>query len=107
MALKGQKFRKYLPSFKLEVAEAYLNGEGSYLSLARKYNLDSKLRVRDWAKIYKEKGSEGFLIETRGRNSKSEKTKPINLEDMSLKEQVEFLKMENDILKKVKALLKN
>ena len=29
---------KYTPEFKIEVAKAYLNGEGSYEYLARKYN---------------------------------------------------------------------
>ena len=106
MALKGQKFKNYSRELKIEIAEAYLNGEGSYLSLARKYNLESKFRVRDWVKIYKNKGSEGFLVDGRGRNSKG-RPKSINLEDMTKDEQIEFLKMENDILKKAKALQKN
>jgi len=55
---------------------------------------------------YQEYGSKAFVSENRGRHSKW-KPKAIKLDDMSLEEQVEHLKMEVEILKKVKALQKD
>ena len=107
MAKKGQKFRTYLPEFKIQVVEEYLSGKsGGVDAITKKYDLKSNRRIRDWLKIYKENGSQGFLIDGRGRKSTG-RPKSIKLEEMSLEEQVKYLKMENDILKKLKALLKD
>jgi len=101
-----RKNRIYPAEFKIKVAEAYLSGkEGGHIAVGRKFGL-SRRRVEDWVRTYKEKGIDGFLHPTRGRKF-SVRPKPIELEDMTLEEQVKYLKMENDILKKVKALLKN
>lgn len=103
-----KKSNKYSAEFKIEVVKAYLSNEyGGMARIANKYNLRIK-RVSDWIKIYRNKGPEAFLVETRGRNSNGGgKLKTIRLDEMSLEEQVKYLKMENDILKKVQALLKD
>ena len=107
MAKKGQKFKSYTKEFKIKVAEAYLSGEyGGNQAVAKHFKLNNEKRVRDWVKIYKEKGPEAFSVETRGRNL-SGRPKTIKLDEMTLEQQVEYLKMEVDILKKVKALLKD
>lgn len=107
MAKKGQKFTKYSTELKIQAVEAYLNGEyGGLMPTAKHFGLKDKSQLRDWIKIYNEYGPESFLVETRGRKSKG-KLKSINLDEMTLEQQVEYLKMENDILKKVKALLKD
>jgi transposase-like protein len=51
---------KYSPEFKIEVAKAYLNGEGSYERLAKKYGIGHK-SVETWAIRYREQGETGFL----------------------------------------------
>lgn len=107
MANKGQKFKKYTAEFKVEVVKAYLSNEYRGVDqITKMYDLKSNRRICEWLKIYKEKGPEGFLIETRGRNSKGRPIS-IKLDEMSLEEQVKYLKMENDILKKAQALLKD
>ena len=107
MAKKGQKFRTYIPEFKIQVVEEYLSGKsGGVDAITKKYDLKSNRRIRDWLKIYKEQGPEGLMIERRGAPSKDKRI-PFNLDEMSLEEQVKYLKMENDILKKLKALLKD
>ena len=107
MAKKGQKFKKYPAEFKIMVVEEYLKCEsGGVDAITKKYDLKSNRRVCEWLKIYKEQGPEAFLIETRGRKSKG-RPKSIKLEEMTLEEQVKYLKMENDILKKARALLKD
>lgn len=104
MAKKGTKQQKYTKEFKIKVVKSYLSGEyGGLKKTAEYYELKDKRQVKDWLKIYKEKGTEAFLIETRGRLS-SGRPRSAKLDEMSLEEQVKWLKMENDILKKAKAL---
>lgn len=113
MAIKGSKFRNYSPEFKIQVVEDYLSGKsGGIKSVSEKYKLSNEKRVRDWVKIYKQCGLEAFLIETRGRSTKADgvnKGRPLKktLDDMTKDEQIAYLKMENDILKKVQALQKH
>ena len=103
MAKKGSKFNSYTAEFKVNLVKEYLNNQGSYMTLTKKYGLKSTKQLRDWVKLYNEKGEEVFLVNPR---DKIAKPKSIKLEEMSLEEQVKYLKMENDILKKAKALLK-
>jgi len=42
----------YSSDFKIEVIKAYLNGEGSYRDLARKYQIPSKETIRIWVSKY-------------------------------------------------------
>ena len=51
---------KYSSSLKIEVARAYLNGEGSYESIAKKYGIGHK-SVETWALIYRTQGETGFI----------------------------------------------
>ena len=106
MAKKGQKFKNYTAEFKLEVAKSYLNGiYGGIPGVAKHFGI-GQTRVQEWVKIYREKGTESFLVDGRGKSGKSGRPKSIILDEMSLEDQVEYLKMEVDILKKAKALLK-
>ncbi len=51
---------KYTYEFKKEVVQAYLNGQGSYRYLAKKYNIPSKTSVESWVSAYKRFGDEGI-----------------------------------------------
>ena len=105
MAKKGSKFNKYTYEFKVMVVEDYLSGEsGGIDTITKKYNLKSNSQVRNWLKKYK-KGITLLAQETRGRAS-TRRPRTIKLDDMSVEEQNRYLKMENDILKKLEALLK-
>jgi len=44
----------------MKVVQAYLNGEGSYEYLGKKYNLSDKHPLRIWVSSYKEFGKEGL-----------------------------------------------
>ena len=52
---------KYSYEFKKKVVQAYLNGEGSYVHLAKKYGVKSKQQVSDWVHSYNEFGNEGLV----------------------------------------------
>ena len=59
---------KYSYEFKMKVVQAYLNGEGSYEYLAKKYNLSDKYPLRIWVSSYKEFGKEGLLCSRKNNN---------------------------------------
>lgn len=125
MARKGTKQKKYSPEFKISVI-LDMRGHGlSYRETMRKYfpHLDSKNYdfMKTWERIYLEEGEAGFYVERRGRqtkmeNSKKGKPKKIPLstevendliaENQRLKEELEYLRMENAYLKKLDALVR-
>ena len=59
---------KYSYEFKMKVVQAYLNGEGSYEHLAKKYNLSDKHPLRIWVSVYKEFGKEGLMRSRKNNN---------------------------------------
>ncbi len=59
---------KYSYEFKLKVAQAYLNGEGSYSYLAKKYSISSQDKINLWVKLFKEFGKEGLLRSRQKKN---------------------------------------
>ena len=52
---------KYSYEFKLKAVQAYLNGEGSYDYLAKKYNISACSKLKEWVASYKEFGKEGIM----------------------------------------------
>lgn len=67
--------QSYSVEFKRNVVNSYLNGEGSYIEIARKYKIPSKETVRKWVLKYngheklKDYGAGGSTIMTKGRKT--------------------------------------
>lgn len=59
--------QSYSISFKKEVIEAYLNGEGSYRELAAAYNIPSEITIREW--VLKYNGHEKLKVSRTGGNA--------------------------------------
>ncbi len=112
MAKKGTKQQKYSPEFKKEAVEKYLRGElGGMTTATRKLGLKSDRQLRDWIKLYR-KDPELLKQENRGKASSKDgikKGRPpkVKFEELSKDEQIQYLKMENAVLKKAKALREN
>ena len=51
---------KYNLIFKLKVVTAYLNGEGGYEYLTKKYGVKTTSQVRRWVYVFKEFGKDGL-----------------------------------------------
>jgi transposase len=51
---------KYSFEFKKNVVKAYLNGEGGYSFLAKKFGIPSKSKVKLWVDNYNTFGDEGL-----------------------------------------------
>ncbi len=109
--MAGQPNRHYSPEFKKEAVEKYLSGQyGGYIHLARELGLRSKTQLEDWVKLYLR---DPALLKQDGRKLGKEngvqkgRPKKVDLDELSKDEQIEYLKMENAILKKAKALRRN
>ena len=79
-----------------------------------------KNQIKRWERIYLEEGEAGFYIERRGRETKMEnpkkgrpRKKPLDkevendliAENQRLKEELEYLRAENEYIKKLSALI--
>ena len=110
--MAGKPNNKYSPEFKKEAVEKYLSGEIGGLELAaRRLGLRSHSQLKRWTAEYLE-NPELLKVDGRGKGllkdgERKGRPKRIKLEELSKDEQIEYLKMENAILKKVKALRKN
>lgn len=51
---------KYAYDFKLKVVTAYLNGEGGYKSIARRYGIPNVSQIQRWVSVYKSLGKEAL-----------------------------------------------
>jgi len=106
--MAGKPNNWYSPEFKKEAVEKYLNGElGGKTNAAKKLGLRSDTQLSDWVKLYRE---DPELLKKDGRKLGKKdgvnkgRPKKTDLDELSKDEQIEYLKMENAILKKAKAL---
>ena len=112
MGKTGRKNNKYSYEFKKEAVEKYLSGEfGGCVKATKKLGLRSNTQLLSWVKLYKQ-NPELLKQDNRGKASikdgvKKEKPKKVKLDELNKDEQIEYLKMENAILKKAKALRKS
>ena len=76
----------------------------SYSETCRRFEVNSRDRIKSWERIYLEEGAEGLAIERRGRCSKGRPPKqlPKQVEEDLLAE-VQRLRAENDYLKNLQA----
>ncbi|ESR08708.1 transposase [Streptococcus iniae] len=105
MAKKGSHFQRYSYEFKVKVVEDYLSGNsGGTPAIVKKYGLKSTYQVRAWVKKYQD--SPASLSKDLRGSGKGGRPKLYDLDKMSLEEQNDYLRMENAILKSLRALQK-
>ena len=97
---KGVPNKRYTPEFKKLVIETMQEEKLSYSETCRRFEVNSRDRIKSWERIYLEEGPEGFAVERRGRSSKGRPPKqlPKQVEEDLLAE-VQRLRAENDYLK--------
>ena len=112
----GNKRRKYSPEFKLSVILDMREHRFSYCETVRKYNLGSTRTggaiqmLQRWERKYLEEGIEGLEKDNRGRSTVNGKKRgrPPKL-DKQVEEDLiaenQRLRMENEYLKKLNALV--
>ena len=103
------KHGTYTGEFKVSVVE-YMHAK--HLSIAKTaviFGIPSASTVREWERIYCEKGVEALITDTRGKSKKvdtnKKKNKKNNQTEEDLIAEVQHLRMENEYLKKLHALV--
>lgn len=102
--------RKHSGEYKQEIVEDIQNNKLSYMDASRKYEVSDTIIVK-WERIYLEEGVAGLYKERRGQASKMDspnKGRPKTL-DKKVEEDLiaenQRLRMENEYLKKLNALI--
>ena len=102
--------RTYTGAFKISVVE-YMHNTGSSLrQTAAHFNIQSKETISKWERIYYELGKEALYEERRGRAGKMGTKRPRKNKNTietneDLLAEVQRLRMENEYLKKLNALI--
>ncbi len=109
MAKRGTTFNHYTSEFKMSVVNAYLSGQSGYDSIAKQFGVASGTQVRIWVKQYRTNPNLSAFEDQRKVNGSNNPNfgkhlRKKGITDLSLEEQVEYLKMENAILKRLSAL---
>ena len=104
------KHGSYNGAFKLSVIEYMHDNHLSLSQTAVKFGIPTDVTVGKWERIYYEEGPQGLYRDNRGRKSKMSSEKPkkkkLNPEmEEDLIAEVQRLRMENDYLKKLQALV--
>lgn len=97
----------YSGDFKLQVIQYMHANHWSYLETSNHFRIGNHKIVKSWEQILKEKGPEALYMEPRGRKREmSTKRKVVDKDtEKLLRKEIEQLKMENEYLKKLNALV--
>lgn len=106
----AKKNRSYTGDFKVHVVEYMHIHQISSLEAASLFLIPSHRVVDKWERVYYEEGTPGLYRENRGRGSgmKSDNSKKKILDEQTEKDliaEVQRLRMENEYLKKLNALI--
>ena len=109
--LPRQKNKSYSVTFKLKVLQAIENKSISLSKACLTFNIPRESTITSWQRKYEIEGTAGLQLKPKGRpvtmnfKRKQRKTdKPLTREEELLKE-LEYLRAENEILKKFNALV--
>lgn len=105
--------RKYSAELKKEVLETIEREGLSLLAACVRFNIPGKSTIMGWQKVYESQGQAGLIAQRKGRPPKMKQpikrkprksNRPLTREEELLKEN-EYLRAENELLKKLHALV--
>lgn len=107
---KREPYKRYSGELKILVAETVIKERMSLKGAVRQFGIGSPAVIKRWLRIYKEEGKEALLEERRGSFQRVPIQRPPrqNAKDAdreTLIKEVEWLRAENDYLKKLRALV--
>lgn len=65
---------KYSYEFKKKVVQAYLNNEGGYTFLSKKYGVPAESNIKKWISNYQKFGDEGLMRSRKQKNILSKRS---------------------------------
>jgi transposase-like protein len=99
---KGQPFSG---EFKQRVVEDVLNNHLSYNEAMKKYGIKGRSKIQQWERVYLTEGAEVLYVDCRGRKSTGRPAKLSKQVEEDLLAENQRLRMENEYLKKLNALV--
>jgi transposase len=111
--LKGKKYQFYDVSFKLKVVQTIAKEFLSLKTACARFNIPSEATIVKWKRAYESEGAQGLHNKPKGCQPKmkppikpkaKKSSKPLTREEELLKE-LEYLRAENALLKKLQALV--
>ena len=102
---KGQRKHFYSGDFKLEVIETMEREHLSLSEAARRFRVPDHTIVARWERHYLTEGKQGLYIERRGNPKVARETKMPDETRKDLISEIQQLRMENEYLKKLNALV--
>lgn len=95
--------KNYSKDLKISVVKKYKEGGLSLQEIANIFEVSSKTQIHSWVRKYESDGEDAFTYERRGNPKILRKIKEntTDLNFLSLEEELEFLRMENEYLKKL------
>jgi transposase len=99
----SKKNNKYIRELKLQAVDMYINQGMSAAYVAKTLNIKNRTQVQRWVNLYKSKGDTAFDEETRGKAPGPTKGRP-KTKFSSVEEELKYLRMENEFLKKLHPL---
>ena len=112
MSLQPRLTQHYTSAFKLRVLETMQKEALSLRSASVRFNIPSESVISGWRKSYRLKGATGLIPQSKGQPKKMKQpikrkprksNKPLTREEELMLEN-EYLKAENELLKKLQAL---
>lgn len=107
--IRPQGFTNYEDSFKIKVIQHLIETGDSLLQTAAKFNIPSRETIRRWKKQWMSKaGKVLYQIEKEHQSMPKKQPPSSDLNEKTteeLKAEIEYLRMENAYLKKLKALV--
>ena len=106
---KGKANQEYTGEYKEKIIKDVRENGLSYREAMRKYGITGKETIQKWERIYLESGRSGLYEERRGRGKGGKKGRPPKLEKQVEEDLIgenQRLRMENDYLKKLSALVR-
>lgn len=103
--LEREDLEEYTREIKLSAITQVLEVERSIRSVALEYGLIDPTILRDWIKIYKERGEEAIQTTRRRKSYELKEEKLDRVANKELKERLKYLEAENAYLKKLHSLV--
>ena len=114
-SINRREHRYYTPSFKRSVLLAIEKEHLSLYTACVRFNITSESVIIGWRRAFELKGQLGLISKPQGRPTKMDKpikrkqrksSKPLTKEE-ELQQEIEYLKAQNELLKKLHALVQS